>query len=185
MNIPREKRIGKFSLDIALRKTGKGYGIGSLLLTCNLLCSGSFSFVVNCQLTSSELTALTNISSVHSARYIVHSFILLGFPKFGGINFQSSVSTIFFKMAGMAFIYDFHHNTYSKTICSCLKTFGSFGSTLAFCKLCKLQQFHHLLPRNIYINALVQIGIGCLKEVSWLHPPCQASVLKVALYHSA
>lgn len=81
MNIPREKRIGKFSLDIALRKTGKGYGIGSLLLTCNLLCSGSFSSVVNCQLTSSELTALTNISSVHSARYIVHICILLGFPK--------------------------------------------------------------------------------------------------------
>lgn len=49
-------------------------------------------------------------------------------------------------MAGMALIYDFHHNTYSKTICSCLKTFGSFAFSLAFCKSCKLQQFHHLLP---------------------------------------
>lgn len=31
-------------------KSGKGYGIVSLPLTCNLLCSGSFSFIVNCQL---------------------------------------------------------------------------------------------------------------------------------------
>lgn len=31
-------------------KRGKGYGIGNLPLTCNLLCSGSFSFLVNCQL---------------------------------------------------------------------------------------------------------------------------------------
>lgn len=33
-----------------LGKSGKGYGEGSLPLTCNLLCSGSFSFTVNCQL---------------------------------------------------------------------------------------------------------------------------------------
>lgn len=34
----------------ALGKSGKGYGIGSLPLTCNLLCSGLFSFIENCQL---------------------------------------------------------------------------------------------------------------------------------------
>lgn len=49
-------------------------------------------------------------------------------------------------MVGTALIYDFHHNTYSKTICSCLKTFCSFTFTLAFSKICKMQQFHHLLP---------------------------------------
>lgn len=49
-------------------------------------------------------------------------------------------------MAGTALIYDFYDNTYSKTICSCLKTFGSYAVTLAFYKSCKPQQFHHLLP---------------------------------------
>lgn len=33
-----------------LGKSGKGYGIGSLPLSCNLLCSGSFLLIVNCEL---------------------------------------------------------------------------------------------------------------------------------------
>lgn len=133
----------------ALGKNSEGYGIHSLPLTCHLL---RLIFIHSeLSVTSSELTALTNItSSVHSSHYIMHIFILLRFPSeqrtVWGKSFPKLSFNNIFKMAGTALICGFCDNTYSKTICSCLKTFGSYDFTLAFCKSCKPQQFHHLLP---------------------------------------
>lgn len=130
----------------ALDKSSKGYGIGHSLHLIYL-----FSFIsifYELSVTFSDLTPLTNILPLELLTIYCAFFCSPQISKaqFGRIHFQSSVSTIFFKMAGTALIYDFHHNTYSKTICSCFKTFGSFIFTLLFSKLYKLQQFHHLLP---------------------------------------
>lgn len=170
---PRKREQKNFHWTFCLGKNGKGYGIGSLLLTCHLLSSGSFSFTVNCQLLLQSWQiwqTLLPLCTLHitSCTFLFSSDFLLSKEQFGEIHFPSSVSTIFFKMAGTALIYGFHHNTYSKTICSCLKTFGSFAFTLLFYKACKPQQFHHLLPTLGAFTSAFQIRSGL---DFWSKPP--------------
>lgn len=94
----------------ALGKSGKCYGIGSLPLTFveahfHSLCIVSYIFYTDSFDKHCFLSALLKIYCAHF--YSSH----ISKTQFEGIHFQSSVETIFFKMAGMVLIYDFHHNT--------------------------------------------------------------------------